>query len=80
MAGVGSISTELLPTPTKSHYTFNLRDMSKVFQGVLQSSPKTVTNSNECLRLWSHECLRVFSDRMIETKVRVRARVRVRVS
>ena len=54
--------------------------MSKVFQGVLQSSPKTVTNSNECLRLWSHECLRVFSDRMIETKVRVRVRVKVRVS
>ena len=53
------------PHPAKSHYTFNLRDMSKVFQGVLQSTPKSVTSANELLRLWCHECMRVFADRLV---------------
>lgn len=61
-----TISTELLPTPSKSHYTFNLRDLSKVFQGITQATVKTVGESKDLICLWLHEMLRVFSDRLIE--------------
>ena len=62
------VGRELLPTPSKSHYTFNLRDIAKVFQGMTQGSSKTVLTAVDCLRLWVHETLRVFADRLIDQK------------
>jgi len=56
------------PTPAKSHYTFNLRDVSKVFQGMLMVGPKEVNNGDVLTRLWAHECCRVFHDRLIDVE------------
>ena len=64
------ISSELLPTPTKSHYTFNLRDVSKVFQGLLMSKPIGFSSQDQFIRLWIHECSRVFHDRLISQQDR----------
>ncbi|OAJ44270.1 hypothetical protein BDEG_27524 [Batrachochytrium dendrobatidis JEL423] len=58
--------TELLPTPAKSHYTFNLRDLSKVVQGILQVRPNVITTKTELARLFCHESSRVFHDRLID--------------
>ena len=65
-----TIAAQLLPTPAKSHYTFNLRDLSKVFQGVLQGDPKLVDNKESFVKIWAHECLRVFHDRLIDDQDR----------
>uniref|UniRef100_A0A0G4EZA7 AAA+ ATPase domain-containing protein n=1 Tax=Chromera velia CCMP2878 TaxID=1169474 RepID=A0A0G4EZA7_9ALVE len=65
-----TILRELLPTPSKSHYTFNLRDIWKVFQGVCSLKPKSITAPDGVLRGWVHECSRVFGDRLIDDKDR----------
>lgn len=59
-----AIRTELLPTPNKSHYTFNLRDMGKVVQGLMRADPQTLSTQQQVLSLWLHETCRVFEDRL----------------
>jgi len=63
----------LLPTPAKFHYIFNLRDVSRVFQGILTIPLEIAQKPTNCnlspdvflLAVWRHECDRVFQDKLI---------------
>eukprot|EP00163_Fabomonas_tropica_P002875 TRINITY_DN1232_c0_g1_i1.p1 TRINITY_DN1232_c0_g1~~TRINITY_DN1232_c0_g1_i1.p1 ORF type:complete len:4516 (+),score=1594.38 TRINITY_DN1232_c0_g1_i1:127-13674(+) len=59
-----AVTKELLPTPSKSHYIFNLRDVGKVVEGILRSHRDFYDNKEAMIRLWVHECMRVYSDRL----------------
>ena len=65
------IAEELLPTPMRSHYTFNLRDVAKVFQGMLMINSSIVNSAYQIIRLWIHETSRVFHDRLINDEDRL---------
>lgn len=54
----------LKPTPNKSHYTFNLRDISRVAQGLCVADRRHCYEPVHAARLWVHENTRVFGDRL----------------
>lgn len=57
---------EKLPrTPVKFHYIFNLRDLSRVYEGLLQATPDKINTKSMLIRMWRNECMRVFGDRLI---------------
>jgi dynein heavy chain len=59
-------TANLRPTPSKPLYKFNVRDLSRVFQGILAVSPKAILSKSAFVRLWIHECQRVFADRLLD--------------
>jgi dynein heavy chain len=59
---------ELPPTPSKFHYIFNLRDLSRIYHGLCLTTPDRFDSKELLVRVWRNECLRVFYDRLTTDK------------
>ena len=59
--------TEMLPTPSKSHYVFNLRDISRVVTGCTMLRKESTDTKKMFSKIWCHEVLRVFFDRLVDS-------------
>ena len=64
-----NITKILKPLPSKPHYTFNIRDISKVIYSLFSISKEvydqSTTKTTLLFRHWIHECNREFSDRLV---------------
>lgn len=56
----------LRPTPAKSHYVFNLRDFARIVFGCAMLRQECAEDKKTFPRIWVHEILRVFYDRLID--------------
>lgn len=60
-----SIIEKLPPTPSRFHYIFNLRDLSRIYEGLTQITEEKFSSLESIVRLWRNESLRIFHDRLI---------------
>jgi dynein heavy chain len=55
---------KMLPSPSKFHYTFSLRDLARLFQGVLRTPLASIHSTKTFMSLWRHEAERVLCDKL----------------
>ncbi|XP_052562272.1 dynein axonemal heavy chain 10 isoform X4 [Culex pipiens pallens] len=59
---------KLPPTPSKFHYIFNLKDLSRIYAGLLQIHPTYFKEVRHLVRVWRNEFNRVICDRLINVQ------------
>ncbi len=62
------IISKLPPTPSKFHYIFNLRDLSRIYEGLCTAVVDCFDSAAAFVRLWRNEALRIFHDRLISNE------------
>ncbi|KAI3386976.1 hypothetical protein SNEBB_002464 [Seison nebaliae] len=65
-----TIVVKLPPTPSKFHYIFNLRDLSRIYSGFCMTTREKFQTVKSMARVWRNECLRVVYDRLISDEDR----------
>ena len=53
-------------SPTKFHYSFNLRDLTRVYRGMCCSNSETYKTLNDFVKLWRNEITRTFIDKLCD--------------
>ncbi|CAG8642437.1 14144_t:CDS:2, partial [Dentiscutata erythropus] len=55
----------------QSHYIYSLRELTKWMRGIFESiKPMKVLNVDGLIRIWAHEALRLFQDRLVTDEER----------
>ena len=66
------VQQSLRPIPSRCHYQFTLRDVSRVISGLLCANKTFVDSRDSLLKLWAHEIMREFHDRLVTETERKR--------
>jgi len=59
------VSAKFRKTAANFHYEFNVRHLTNVFQGLLTAKVEAIKEPDHLVKLWVHECERIYGDRLV---------------